>query len=124
LTTTRSAAASALNDNLSRALQHRDYRLAYSIIVPLDDFWVTRSLNGEADAWADQVRDAVETPNGKPPALDTAAGKLWGFVIAAQVNRQMSAGLLDQAERTYRDMLTALPPRPRRLAYAGRPPPR
>jgi tetratricopeptide (TPR) repeat protein/tRNA A37 threonylcarbamoyladenosine biosynthesis protein TsaE len=98
--------------NLNRALQHRDYDRAQTIVQPLNRFWDARGLSLEADGWVDRVRDLLETSDGTPPGFDTAAGGLWLFMVGAQANRQQLAGLLDQAEHTYLDILTALSTQP------------
>jgi tetratricopeptide (TPR) repeat protein/tRNA A37 threonylcarbamoyladenosine biosynthesis protein TsaE len=104
-----------LNHNLRLALHLRNYELAQPILGALDEIWLARGLNAEADAWVDLVRDQVETPNGKPPAFDTKAGELWLHMVLGQAHRQAEAGLLDQAEFTYREHLTSLSSQPETL---------
>jgi tetratricopeptide (TPR) repeat protein len=104
-----------LNDNLRLALQLRNYELAQPILGALDQIWLARGLNAEADAWVDIVRDRVETPEGEPPTFDTKAGELWLEIVIGQAHRQAEAGLLDQAEFTYQKLLTSLNSQPETL---------
>ena len=69
-------------------------------------------LTAEATAWTDRVRLATEGINGAPPGLDSAAGALWVFFVAAQAQRQLNSGQPETAERTYRQILAMLQAQP------------
>ena len=85
---------------------------AQDIAQPLDEFWDTYGLNDEAAAWTEQIQAATEDPEGNPPRLDTPAGHLWLFITSAQAVRQVRAMCLDEAERTYRQLLDMLQAQP------------
>ena len=94
-----------LGTMLGYALDHQMWEQAQSIAQPLNDYWVARGLDEEAGVWTDRVRLATEDPDGSPPLLDTPAGDLWAFITGEQANWQMRAMHLDDAERTYRQIL-------------------
>jgi tetratricopeptide (TPR) repeat protein len=101
-----------LGSLLGYALDHRLWDKAAPIAVPLDKYWTARGLNEEAGAWTDRVRLATEGPDGTPPQLDTLEGSLWLFFIGNQANRELIRNQLDDAERTYRQILTMLQAQP------------
>ncbi|MGH3693749.1 MAG: tetratricopeptide repeat protein [Pseudonocardiaceae bacterium] len=97
-----------LGGMLGYALDHGLWRPAQSIAQPLDDYWDSRGLIEEAQGWVDRVRLALEAADGTPPPLDDPAGALWLFLVGSQASRQLRAGHLDAAERTYLDIHTML----------------
>jgi len=97
---------------LGYALDHQHWGEAQAIAQPLVYYWEARGRNPEADAWTDRVRLAVEDPDGAPPALDSTAGRLWGFFISAQATRQLYSGQLDKGERTHREFVAMLEAQP------------
>ncbi|MFG2346140.1 CHAT domain-containing protein, partial [Streptomyces phaeochromogenes] len=97
-----------LGSLLGYALDHRLWTQAQSIVQPLDDYWDARGLVEEARAWADRARVVLEDLDGTVPDLDTPAGALWLFLTGSQANRHVTAGQLDQAEHTYREIQNAL----------------
>ncbi|MEU7055106.1 tetratricopeptide repeat protein, partial [Streptomyces sp. NPDC046197] len=101
-----------LGSMLSYALDHSMWTQAQDIAQPLGDYWNARGLTEEARAWVDRARLVLETPDGTPPDLDTPAGSLWLFLTGSQANRQTTQGQLDQAGRTYREILNALQQQP------------
>ncbi|MFE5759840.1 tetratricopeptide repeat protein [Streptomyces massasporeus] len=96
-----------LGSMLGHALHHSLWNLAQAIAQPLNEYWDARGLMEEARAWVDRARLLLETADGSAPGLDTPAGTLWLFLTGAQANRQMMARQLDQADRTYHDILNA-----------------
>lgn len=108
---------------LDYALKHQMWDVAEDMVKSLNDYWDARGLDDEATAWADRVCAATEAPDGSPPSLDTPAGSVWLFVITAHAVRQERAMRLEDAERTYRQilgMLQALPDSPEyQLPIAG-----
>ena len=90
---------------LGYALDNGLWRRAQAIAQPLNDYWNTRGLVEEARGWVDRARLALEAADGTPPPPDTEAGALWLFLVVAQANREVDAHSLDQAERTYREIL-------------------
>lgn len=109
---------------LGHAIDTGQWTQALTIAQPLDRYWNVRGMLSEADAWVDRVRLALEDAEGTPPPLESAAGSLWGLFVTQQAIRQVDAGELDTAERTYRifiEMITAQPDsaqKSRRLAGA------
>jgi tetratricopeptide (TPR) repeat protein len=107
---------------LGYALDHGLWAEAQAIAQPLQRYWFARSMDEEAAGWADRARLATEGPDGSPPPLDTPAGSPWLVLIGNQASRQAERYQLDDAERTHRQILTALraqpssPQRQRRLA--------
>ena len=90
------------------------------ILQALDTYWTTAGLRAEADGWTDRILQATETPDGRPPDLDTPAGRLWILTVGTQASRHINAHHLDAAEATYRrvsDMLTTQPDSPTRSNY-------
>jgi tetratricopeptide (TPR) repeat protein len=94
-----------MSDLLGYALDHGSWREAHFIAQPLNDRWNARGLYEEARAWVDRVRLATEDADGNPPRPDTSAGDLWGWFVASQANREREGHRLDDAERTYRQLL-------------------
>ena len=90
---------------LGHALDHHAWGDAEGIVRALDVYWDTRGLGGEAAAWADRILDATAGPGQDPPAVETPAGSLWLYTTFGQANLQRSAGKLDQAGQTYRQVL-------------------
>ena len=97
---------------LGYALNHQMWAQAQAIAQPLHSYWVACGFDDEAAAWADRVQVATESPDGSPPLLDTRAGGLWLFITTAQANWQGRAMRLDEAERTYRQILDMLQAQP------------
>jgi tetratricopeptide (TPR) repeat protein len=97
---------------LGYALDHGLWDQAQSIAQPLDEYWDARGLVGEARAWLDRARMQLEGIDNRMPDLDSSAGALWLFLTGAQASRQVNAGQLDQAERSYGDVLFALQQQP------------
>jgi len=97
---------------LSYALDHDRWNEANSISRALNPYWDARGLYEEASAWADRVRLATEDPGGTPPALESSAGELWQYIVTEQANRLARSGHLDDAERTYHQMLVTLQSQP------------
>ncbi len=63
--------------------------------------WDARGLGGEARAWVDRCREALEDRDGQPPDFETPAGALWLFMVVSQANRSLQAGALAEAEAEY-----------------------
>jgi tetratricopeptide (TPR) repeat protein len=109
---------------LGYALGKERWEPAHLIAIALNDFWEARGLNAEADAWADRVRLALEDPGGAPPALDSAAGRLWLFFAETQAYRLTYSGQPGKTEQTYSEIVAPLkdqadsPSRQRILAVA------
>ncbi|MFE6946295.1 tetratricopeptide repeat protein, partial [Streptomyces chartreusis] len=101
-----------LGSVLGHALDHSLWDQAQAIVQPLNEYWDARGLMDESRAWVDRARLVLETADGSPPNLDTPAGALWLFLTGSQATRQMRAGQLDEADRTYRDILNALQQQP------------
>jgi len=97
---------------LNYALQTGMWEEAWAIGGVLDDYWDARGLTEEAHGWASRVRQATEGPDGVPPGLDAAAGKLWLFFVGSQANREADGGQIDVAEHTYREILGMLEGQP------------
>ncbi|MFC8666592.1 tetratricopeptide repeat protein [Streptomyces sp. NPDC057199] len=93
---------------LGYALDHSLWDQAQGIAQPLDEYWDARGLVEEARAWVNRARVAMEDSDGNAPDLNSSADALWLFLTGSQANRHVRAGQLDQAERTYRDILHAL----------------
>ena len=108
-----------LGSLLGYALDHKLWGHAQQIAQPLDEYWDARGLDEEAEAWADRARLATEGPNGTPPQLDTPAGALWLFFTGSQANREVKERHLDDAERTYRRIVTLLQAQPTSPATAS-----
>ncbi|WP_239101859.1 CHAT domain-containing tetratricopeptide repeat protein, partial [Microbispora amethystogenes] len=98
----------SLGSMLVHALDHQLWQHAQAIIEPLNEYWDFRGLREEAQGWADRIRDALETPDGTPPSLDTDAGGLWLFIVGSEANRQLRAHRLDHAQNTCLAILQAL----------------
>jgi tetratricopeptide (TPR) repeat protein len=97
---------------LGYALDHQMWAEAQEITQPLNHYWNARGVDEEAGAWTDRAQLATEGPDGSPPRLDTAAGALWLFLTGAQANRQQRAKRLEDAERSYRQILDMLHAQP------------
>jgi tetratricopeptide (TPR) repeat protein len=97
-----------LGSMLSYALTRGLWEKADAIARPLDSYWTARGLAEEADAWADQVRLATESADGTSPEVEDPAGGLWLFITGAQARRQVDRLSLDEAERTYQQILARL----------------
>jgi len=105
---------------LGHALDRHQWPPAAQIIEALDSWWTARGMTAEADAWADRILVATETPAGTPHPLDTDAGRLWIYTAGAQANRQHRGMRLDAAETTHLQilaMLQAQPTSPGQQAY-------
>ncbi|MDQ1027847.1 tetratricopeptide (TPR) repeat protein [Streptomyces umbrinus] len=97
-----------LGSLLGYALDHSLWDQAQDIAQPLEEYWDARGFVEEARAWVNRTRVAVEDSDGNAPDLNSSAGALWLFLTGSQANRQVTAGQLGQAERTYRNILHAL----------------
>ena len=97
---------------LGHALDGGQWAEAQAIAQPLNAYWAARGAYAEASAWTDRVRRALEDVSSTTPALDSPAGSLWLFFTGAQAARQLSGGQLDNAERSYRDILGMLQAQP------------
>jgi tetratricopeptide (TPR) repeat protein len=97
---------------LGYALDHGLWHEAIWIASPLDQYWKARGLDEEATAWADRARLATEGPDGTPPPLDTHEGALWLFFVGTQARRELEGHHLDDAERTYQQLLAMLRAQP------------
>jgi tetratricopeptide (TPR) repeat protein len=97
---------------LGYALDHQMWQDAEEIARPLSDYCDSHGFGEEAGAWTDRVRLATEGPDGTPPRLGSPAGDLWLFVTGEQANRQQRAMRLDEAERTYRQILAMFEAQP------------
>ncbi|MEU9874860.1 CHAT domain-containing tetratricopeptide repeat protein [Streptomyces phaeochromogenes] len=97
-----------LGSLLGYALDHSLWDQAQSIAQPMNEYWDARGLVEEARAWVDRARVLLESLDIRVPDLDSSAGALWLFLTGSQAGRQVTAGQLDQAERTYADILSVL----------------
>jgi tetratricopeptide (TPR) repeat protein len=87
-----------LGTALRYALAHGFWKDAQRIAQPLDSYWDVQGLIDEADAWADQMRTALEDADGTPPDIETPAGALWIFMADRQAARHARQHRLDEAE--------------------------
>ena len=97
---------------LGYAIDTGQHQSAAAIARALTHYWDTVGLYEEARGWTDRIRQAVESPDGIPPALDSAPGALWLFVVGAEAGREINAQQLDAAEHTYRQIADALATQP------------
>ncbi len=97
-----------LGSMLRYGLKHQLWADAEDIARSLEDFWNVKGLDEEAAAWANQIQLVTTDGAGIPSALSSPAGGLWLFSTGAQANRQQTKGRLEEAERTHRQILTAL----------------
>jgi tetratricopeptide (TPR) repeat protein len=97
---------------LGYALDHQLWEQAQRVAQPIDKYWDARGLTEEADTWTDRVRLATQNRDGTAPSLETPAGALWLYFTGAQASRQVGSHRLDQAERTYQQILTTLQAQP------------
>ena len=104
---------------LGYTLAHHVWNEANSIVRALDEYWDTRGLGGEAEAWADRILAATTGPGQGTPAAGSAAGWLWLYVINRQATRQKAAGQLDRAEHSYQRALAYLQDQPETEATLG-----
>jgi tetratricopeptide (TPR) repeat protein len=95
---------------LGHALDHRAWGDAESIVRALDEYWDTRGLGGEANAWADRILDATAGPDQGPTA---STRSLWLYTLGGQASRQNGAGQSDQAAQIYQRILAWLQNQPR-----------
>ncbi|MFD3312954.1 tetratricopeptide repeat protein [Streptomyces sp. NPDC058694] len=93
---------------LGYALDHGLWGQALRISEPLGSYWDARGLVDEARAWAHRGQVLLEPLDGTAPHRDSSAGALWLYLVGSQADRHLTAGQLDQAESTYRDILHAL----------------
>jgi tetratricopeptide (TPR) repeat protein len=93
---------------LGYSLDHGLWEEAARIGEALEQYWIARGVDEDANNWADRVRLATEDADGAPPPLDTPAGQLWLFFASAQANRQERQQHLDAAERSYLKILGML----------------
>ncbi|WP_328958622.1 tetratricopeptide repeat protein [Kitasatospora purpeofusca] len=89
---------------LARALDRGLWLQALALVRPLHDHWNARGTDLEARHWVDRVRLAVEEADGTPPVLDSPAGSLWLYVVGADARRLLRLGLVDGAERAFREI--------------------
>ena len=94
---------------LGHALGHHAWYDADSIVRALDEYWDTRGLGTEADAWADRILHAT-AGHGQTPPLP--ARSLWLYTTIRRADRQKDAGRPDQAGHTYRQALAYLQDQP------------
>jgi tetratricopeptide (TPR) repeat protein len=97
---------------LGYALDHQMWQEAAAIAQPLDAYWDARGLGDEAAAWTGRIQAATENRPGTVPSPDSPAGWLWMYTTGRQADRQRLAWQLDQAERTYRQILAMLQAQP------------
>jgi tetratricopeptide (TPR) repeat protein len=97
---------------LSHALGHSMWSEASEILQALEKYWHARGLRMEAGAWADRILAATTEPGRDTPAAGSPAASLWLYTTGQQAGRQQDAGQLDQAERTYRRLLSWLEDQP------------
>ncbi|RJF82061.1 CHAT domain-containing protein [Azospirillum cavernae] len=86
---------------LGLALERGAFEEAQRILQPLNAYFNSRGLFGEAAGWARRCRIATEGPDAAPPLFGTLAGDLWLFAVGSDANRAMEAGHLDAAEAAY-----------------------
>lgn len=86
---------------VAEALDEGLFGEAQTILQPLNEFWNTRSLWEEAQAWVNRCRELLEDEVGLPPDLDTSGGALWLFMAGSQADRFHRLGALDEAEAEY-----------------------
>jgi tetratricopeptide (TPR) repeat protein len=111
-----------LGSMLGYALEHGLWDQAGMIAGPLNEYWSTRGLTEEAQAWVDRARLVLEAVDGTPPPLDDSAGALWLSFVFEQAKRQRTAHQLDAAEHTFldlRDRLQQQPEFPEQLQCLG-----
>ena len=96
---------------LGYALAHGLWDEARAITVALDQYWRSRDLEQEANAWADRVRLATEA-NGNAPEPGSAAGRLWLSFVGIEGNWQLESGRLVDADRTYQQVVATLQTEP------------
>ncbi|MFD3927307.1 tetratricopeptide repeat protein [Streptomyces sp. NPDC058614] len=108
-----------LSSMLGYAFDHGLWDQAQNIAEPLNEYWNVRGLVEEARAWVDRARVVLENSDGTVPDLESSSGALWLFLTGSQANRQIAAGQLDQAERTYREILHTLQLQPRTSQQRG-----
>jgi tetratricopeptide (TPR) repeat protein len=87
------------------ALEHRLWDSVQDTAKLLNLYWDARGLESEAAAWTEQVRAATEQADGTPPRPDSPAGRVWLLFASADAGRQRRNLRLDDAERTYRQIL-------------------
>jgi tetratricopeptide (TPR) repeat protein len=94
------------------AIEHALWDEALAIVQPLAGYWDARGLAEEADAWTARIRIATENSEGQPPIADSSAGRLWFYVVSVQARRQRRGLSLDEAARTYSQVLDMLKNQP------------
>jgi tetratricopeptide (TPR) repeat protein len=109
-----------LGTMLRYGLDHQLWADAEDIARSLEDFWDNKGLDEEAAAWANHIQVVTTDGTGMPSALSSPAGGLWLFSTGAQANRQQTKGRLEEAERTHRQILTALNAEPESRATQAR----
>ncbi|SNT66315.1 Tetratricopeptide repeat-containing protein [Asanoa hainanensis] len=83
----------SLGAMLGFGLSTERYDRATVIAQVLTRHWNASGLHEEAREWTDRVQHATETADGRPPELDSPAGRLWILMVGAQANRQRGARL-------------------------------
>ncbi|MEV5975126.1 CHAT domain-containing protein [Streptomyces sp. NPDC051921] len=91
-----------------QALEARRWEHAGDLVSCLSAYWNVRGPESEARIWIERGRIATETDDSGPPPLDTAAGRLWLYLVGVEASRQSAFGRFDEAERTYLTVLAAL----------------
>jgi tetratricopeptide (TPR) repeat protein len=91
---------------LGHALDHRAWADASRIVRAMDEYWDTRGLGAEAEAWADRILDATARPGQAPPQ---PARSLWLYTTIHQATQQQNP---DQAAQAYRRALAYLQDQP------------
>jgi len=94
---------------LGHALARQEWTAAWPIARALDIYWSTRGLGAEADAWTERILAATTGPGQSPRA---AARALWETTAGQLANRRTVAGLYDDAERLYHQVLAYLQEQP------------
>src|SRR5258708_21506722 len=75
---------------LGHALDHHAWDAASEIVRALDEYWDTRGLGEEADAWADRIL-AATAPGQDTGAAQTPARALWLDTPNQHAIRQFAA---------------------------------
>jgi tetratricopeptide (TPR) repeat protein len=97
---------------LGYCLDHEDWLRATVLFQALDDYWHARGLSAESEEWANRILHIIQGPDGSPPPAGSPAQDLWLFVASTHAAKQREARHLDEAERTYRQILAIDEARP------------
>ena len=99
----------ALGVMLGHALARHAWDDAEAILRALDAYRAKRGLTVEPDAWAGRALAAIADGGQAPPET---ANDLWLLTASLQANRRLTAGLPDEAERTYLQTIAHLQGQP------------